>query len=92
MLGHCFVQKSMPRAAIQWFKKGLDSPGHSEDEYLALRYELGSAYEQMGDIHRALDTFTEVYGSNVSYRGVAEKLKELEEQKRAGKGKKKNVK
>lgn len=92
MLGHCFVEKSMPRAAIQWFKKGLDSPGHSEDEYLALRYELGSAYEQMGDIHRALDTFTEVYGSNVSYRGVAEKLKELEEQKRAGKGKKKNVK
>ena len=81
MLGHCFLQKGMPRAAVIWFKKGLDSPGHSEDEYLALRYELGSAYEQMGDRNLALNMFTEVYGVNVSYRGVAAKLRSLQEQK-----------
>ncbi len=88
MLGHCFAEKQMPRAAVLWFKKGLESPGHSEDEYLALRYELGSAYEQLGDITRAIDTFTEVYGVNVSYREVGEKLKALEQQKHEGKGKK----
>ncbi|HEY8409907.1 MAG TPA: tetratricopeptide repeat protein, partial [Pyrinomonadaceae bacterium] len=49
MLGHCFVQKGMPEAAVIWFKKGLTAPGHSEDEYQALRYELGAAYEQLGD-------------------------------------------
>jgi tetratricopeptide (TPR) repeat protein len=81
MLGHCFLQKNLPRAAVPWFRKGLESPGHSADEYLALRYELGSAYEQMGDINRALDVFTEVYGENVSYREVAEKLRALQEQK-----------
>jgi hypothetical protein len=39
----------MPEAAVLWFKKGLAAPGHSEDEYQALRYELASAYEQLGD-------------------------------------------
>jgi hypothetical protein len=59
----------------------LDTPGHSEDEYQALRYELGAAYEQMGELDKAIDVFTEVYGINVSYRGVAEKLRELQAQK-----------
>ncbi len=81
LLGHCFVQKEIPRAAVIWFKKGLEAPGHREDEYQALRYELGRAYEQMGDLKRALDMFTEVYGVDVSYRGVSEKLRELQAQK-----------
>lgn len=80
MLGHCFVQKQMFRAAVLWFKKGIESPGHSEDEYMALRYELASAYEQMGDFRRALDTFMEVYGMNISYRDVGERLAELQQQ------------
>jgi tetratricopeptide (TPR) repeat protein len=77
MLGHCFIQKGMPEAAVLWFKKGLQAPGHSEDEYQALRYELGSAYEQLGDLKQARDFYTEVYGVDVSYREVAEKLSQL---------------
>jgi tetratricopeptide (TPR) repeat protein len=82
MLGHCFIHKGMPRAAVLWFKKGLEAPGHAEDEYKALRYELGSAYQQMGEINRALEIFTEVYGVDVSYRNIADKLQELQTQKR----------
>jgi tetratricopeptide (TPR) repeat protein len=81
LLGHCFIQKGMPRLAVMWFKKGLDAPGHTEDEYQALRYELGTAYEQMGDLDQAIEVFTEVYGINVAYRGVADKLRELQAQK-----------
>jgi tetratricopeptide (TPR) repeat protein len=77
MLGHCFIQKGMPEAAVLWFKKGLQAPGHSEDEYQALRYELASAYEQLGDLKQARDFYTEVYGVDVSYREVAEKLSQL---------------
>ena len=87
MLGHCFVQKGVPRAAVIWFKKGLESPGQADDEYKALRYELGLAYEQMGDLTRAIEVFTEVFGVDVSYRGVAEKLKELQAQKQLKKKK-----
>jgi hypothetical protein len=64
-----------------WFKKGLEAPGHSEDEYQALRFELGLAHEQAGDIDAAIDVFSEVYGVNVSYRGVGEKLRELQAQR-----------
>jgi tetratricopeptide (TPR) repeat protein len=78
MLGHCFVQKGMPQAAILWFKKGLDAPGRTAEEYKALQYELGTAYEEMGDLSRAVGVFTEVYGVDVSYRDITEKLGELQ--------------
>ncbi|HEU4765721.1 MAG TPA: tetratricopeptide repeat protein, partial [Pyrinomonadaceae bacterium] len=77
MLGHCFTHKGMPEAAVIWFKKGLSAPGHSEDEYQALRYELASAYEQLGDLKNAREFYTEVYGVDVSYREVADKLSQL---------------
>jgi tetratricopeptide (TPR) repeat protein len=78
MLGHCFVQKKMPQAAVLWFKKGLDTPGRTADQYKALQYELGSAYEEMGDLTSAVDAFTEVYGVDVSYRDIADRLESLQ--------------
>jgi tetratricopeptide (TPR) repeat protein len=90
MLGHCFLQKGIARAAVLWFNKGLESPGRSEEEYKALRYELASAYEQLGDLRRALDVFTEVYGVDVGYRDVAEKIRNLQARNADQKKKKKN--
>lgn len=81
LLGHCFMEKGMPRPAAHWFKKGLGAPGHTEDEYQAMRYDLGTAYEQMGDNERAIEVLSEVYAIDVSYRGVAERLRELQGQK-----------
>lgn len=77
MLGHCFMQQGMPQAAVIWFKKGLGAPGYTEDAYQALRYELATAYEQLGDLDNARHLYTEVYGIDVSYREVADKLREL---------------
>lgn len=78
MLGHCFAQKGMPQAAVLWFKKGLDAPGRNAEESKALHYELGSAYEEMGDLTRAVAAFTEVYGVDVGYRDIADKLATLQ--------------
>lgn len=78
MLGHCFVQKGIPQAAVLWFKKGLDTPGRTADQYKALQYELGSAYEEMDDLTSAVDAFTEVYGVDVSYRDIADRLESLQ--------------
>ena len=77
LLGHCFMQKSVPELAVKWFNKGFNTPGASEDERQALRYELAAAYEQAGDFDKALNLFTEVYGIDVSYRGVKDRLREL---------------
>jgi tetratricopeptide (TPR) repeat protein len=78
MLGHCFIQKGMPQAAVLWFKKGLDVPGRNSEESKALQYELGSAYEAMGDLRRAVESFTEVYGVDVGYRDIGDKLASLQ--------------
>jgi tetratricopeptide (TPR) repeat protein len=89
MLGHCFVQKGLPQAAVLWFKKGLDAPGRGAEEYKALQYELGAAYEQMGDLTRAVGALTEVYGLDVGYRDVADRLQGLQARQRSQKKKKK---
>jgi hypothetical protein len=72
------VQKGLPQAAVLWFKKALDAPGRGAEEYKALQYELGSAYEQMGDLTRAVGAFTEVYGVDVGYRDITDRLQSLQ--------------
>jgi tetratricopeptide (TPR) repeat protein len=78
LIGHCFMKKGVPRLAVKWFNKGLNAPNTSDDERQALRFELAAAYEQAGDLNEAKNLFTEIYGVNVSYRGVNERLKSLE--------------
>jgi tetratricopeptide (TPR) repeat protein len=78
MLGHCFVEKAMPQAAVLWFKKGIETPGRSPEEYKAIQYELGSAYEQMDDLKQAAAAFTEVYGVDVGYRDIGERLNNIQ--------------
>lgn len=83
MLGVCFNRKSMPKVAVMWFQRGLNVPNRSEDEYQALRFEIGLCYEQMNELDKAIDIFTEVYGIDVNYRQVGEKIKQLQAAKGA---------
>lgn len=78
MLGVCFKRKQMHKVAIMWFERGLKITGRPEDEYQALRFEIGLCYEEMGEIEKALESFTEVYGIDVNYRKVGEKIKQLQ--------------
>lgn len=78
LIGQCFLRKGVPQLAVKWFIKGLSAPTASEDERQALRFDLAAAYEQAGELNRAIDLFTEVYGVNVSYRGVNERLRSLQ--------------
>jgi tetratricopeptide (TPR) repeat protein len=83
MLGVCFKLKQMPKVAIRWFERGLKILDRPEDEYQALRYEIGVCYEEIGDIDKAVDVFMEVYGIDVTYRGVAERIAQLQAVKNA---------
>jgi len=78
LLGHCFMKKGVPRLAVKWFNKGLSAPNTSDEQRQALRFDLAAAHEQAGDLNEARNLFTEIYGVNVSYRGVNERLKALE--------------
>ena len=76
-LAQCFLDKGVPEAAIRWYQKALNAPGIDEETRTALHYELAGAYEAAGDRPSALKHFMEVYGRNIDYRDVAERIKPL---------------
>ncbi|HYA23208.1 MAG TPA: tetratricopeptide repeat protein [Terriglobales bacterium] len=76
-LAQCFLDKGVPEAAIRWYEKALKLPSLDQDTRTALHYELASSYEAAGNKGQALDHFMEVYGSNIDYRDVAERVKSL---------------
>jgi hypothetical protein len=76
-LAQCFLDKGVPEAAVRWYDKALNVAGIDGETRVALHYELASAYETAGDKPSALRHFMEVYGSNIDYRDVAERIKAL---------------
>ena len=76
-LAQCFLDKGFPEAAIRWYEKALNIPGLDDEARVAINYELGSACETALDKPAALRHFTSVYGSNIDYRDVAERIQAL---------------
>ena len=76
-LAQCFLDKGVAEAAIRWYEKALKLPKIDEETRTALNYELATSYEAAGNKATALTYFTEVYGSNIDYRDVAERIKAL---------------
>ncbi|MGA9352820.1 MAG: tetratricopeptide repeat protein [Terriglobales bacterium] len=76
-LAQCFLDKGVPDAAIRWYEKALNIPGLDNESRLALHYELGSACEQAHNKKQALHHFTYVFGANIDYRDVAERIQAL---------------
>ncbi len=76
-LANCFLEKGVPEAAVRWYDKALQVPGIDGETRVALNYELAAAYETSGDKASALKHFMDVYGNNIDYRDVAERIKAL---------------
>jgi hypothetical protein len=70
------VEKGVPEAAVKWYEKALSLPSSPESR-TALHYDLATTYEAAGDRTLALKHFTEVYGTNIDYRDVAQRIKAL---------------
>jgi tetratricopeptide (TPR) repeat protein len=75
-LATCFVEKSVPEASFKWFLRALEA-APDEESRTAVNYELASAYEAAGRKREALDHFLEVYGTNIDYRDVATRIRDL---------------
>ena len=76
-LAQCFLDKGVPDAAIRWYEKALNIPELDGESRVAINYELGSACESAHDKPAALRHFTYVYGANIDYRDVAERIQAL---------------
>ncbi|MEP7214435.1 MAG: tetratricopeptide repeat protein [Acidobacteriota bacterium] len=75
LLGHCFMEQGMPKLALKWFNRTLESEGLMEEEKQALWYEVAAAHELDGDIENAAKFFELVYAENVDFRDVRDRVK-----------------
>jgi tetratricopeptide (TPR) repeat protein len=79
MLGFCFLKNNMARPSAVWYKRGLEAPNRSDEEYQAMRFDLAGAHEQLKEYKKALECLQEVYALDINYRDVGSKIREIEE-------------
>ena len=77
-LGLTFGDKNEPKIAALWYQRALQLPGLEQETVIALRYDLGVAEEQAGNVDAALDSFRQVYAMNIDYRDVSERISALQ--------------
>lgn len=77
LIGICYVEKGAYKKAVETFKKGLQLPGISDDEYASMNYELGTAYELSGMTGEALSAYMETSKKNSGFRDVQSKISQL---------------
>ena len=74
VLGKAYKAKGFyDLAAEQFIVAKSEIPGVTEEKKDVL-YELGSAYEQQGDMDKAIAEYKTLYGADISYRDVAQKI------------------
>ena len=78
LLALCFRERGMAKVAITWYERALKIPGLDDEADMAIRYDMAEALEESGEKKQALDTFMEVYGANVDYRNVGERIRDLQ--------------
>jgi len=78
LLALSFMDKSEPKIAALWYQRALEVPRLDQEAVLALRYDLGVAFDMAGEADRALDSFRQVYAMNIDYRDVADRIATLQ--------------
>jgi tetratricopeptide (TPR) repeat protein len=73
-LGQCYQQMGLPDMAVETFNEAIAELPVMDGLKKELLYNLGNAYELMGDQEKALAAFKEIAKVDFSYRDVREKF------------------
>jgi hypothetical protein len=82
MLGLCTLEQGGAAAAVQHFEQALAAPGATPEQQLAVRFELGRAFEALGDRVRARTAFEAVAAVDPTFCNVEECLERVDEAKK----------
>lgn len=77
MLGLCHLELGQPNEAIQELRQGLHSPLKTQEQELAIYFELGGAYAALNDTNEALYYFQKVHRQVPGYRNVEQRIQAL---------------
>jgi tetratricopeptide (TPR) repeat protein len=73
-LGQCYQQIGLPDMAVDTFQEAINELPTMDGLKKELLYNLGSAYELMGDSEKALAAFKEIFKVDIGFRDVKEKV------------------
>ena len=77
MMGLCAFELGRLTDAIAHFEQGLSVPEVPQDQQVALRFDLGRAFAQAGDVDRARDAFETVQAIDPEFCDVSTRIDEL---------------
>ncbi len=77
LVGLCYLAKGQPEQAIQGMQAGLEIGGHPPGAYHSLRYDLGTAYEKLGDLGTALEQFEILQSEGAHFRDIQARIEAL---------------
>jgi tetratricopeptide (TPR) repeat protein len=78
MLGLCALDSKRAQDAVAHFEQALALPELPEAHALGIRFELGRAYEEVGEPARALGAFRAVMALDAGFQDVEERVSRLE--------------
>ncbi len=79
MLGLCAIDLKRPEEAVAHFERALSLPDVPDSQQVALRFDLGRAFAEMGDRARARTAFETVAALDPEFQDVGDRLAELNE-------------
>lgn len=81
-IGLCLRRQGLDGAAAKRFTKAIETPGYPDVQYHEALYNLGDLYEARAQdnpesLALALSAFEELYASDLTFRDVSERLKQV---------------
>jgi tetratricopeptide (TPR) repeat protein len=83
LLGLCYLSKGDAAQAIRELTVGLEISGHPGEAYHNLRYDLGLAFEAVGELASALECYETLQKQNARFRDVRVRAATLRDRLRA---------
>lgn len=81
MIGTCALEQGDLQKAVDQFNRGLATKHKTAGEELALSYELGNAYEMLGQVDRAIKAFEQAAQRDRTFRGVVQRIDTLKKRR-----------
>ena len=80
MMGLCTLEQGSAAAAVQHFEEALAAKNATPEQQLAVRFELGRAFQALGDRVRARSAFEAVAAIDPTFCDVEERLETVDDE------------
>lgn len=77
MLGRCHLERGEPQLAIHRMEPAMELPVPVEDDLLGIYYQMGQAWENLGNPDEARIWYERVFAIDINYEDIIERLRAL---------------